>query len=192
MHAPVARVYVAAASLLAFFVLWATIAARPWAAAAARPSVDPRLTALAKRQQQLRHEAAEVQRLVSYRWRVYRHRLRAREQEIAAVRREHERELAAARAAAARIAAAEAVAAARAATAAPVSSVPGTPCCTGGSGASGRRPGDAGRDTAAAGACRDAAAGDQVRKLAAVIASLQRSVFPAMAVKDRVPRRGDH
>ena len=127
MHAPVARVYVAAASLLAFFVLWATIAARPWAAAAARPSVDPRLTALAKRQQQLRHEAAEVQRLVAYRWRVYRHRLRAREQEIAAVRREHERELAAARAAAARIAAAEAVAAARAATAAPVASVPAPP-----------------------------------------------------------------
>lgn len=99
-----ARLTVGAATLLAFFVLWATIAAKPWAAAAASAS-DPRLAALKAREHRLRLEAAQVKRLVDRRWSVYEHRLAARKREIAAVRARHARQVAAARAAAARLAA---------------------------------------------------------------------------------------
>jgi hypothetical protein len=57
------RLYATAAGLLTFFVLWAAIAAHPWRAAAA----DPRLTALAQRQQLLRREAVLVRRIVDRR-----------------------------------------------------------------------------------------------------------------------------
>ena len=57
------RLYVAAIGLLAFFVLWAAIAAHPWRATAA----DPRLTALAQREQLLRREAALVHQIVRQR-----------------------------------------------------------------------------------------------------------------------------
>ena len=57
------RLYALAASLAAFFVLWAAIAANPWKAAAG----DPRLAALAQRQQLLRRDARIVRQIVQQR-----------------------------------------------------------------------------------------------------------------------------
>jgi hypothetical protein len=103
MRGHTVRLYAAAATLLAFFVLWATIAARPWAPARAR--ADPRILALAARERVLRREALQVRHLVAKRWHVYERRLRAREHVIALARHRHAEQLAAAHAAAARIAA---------------------------------------------------------------------------------------
>ncbi|HSR23022.1 MAG TPA: hypothetical protein VLW53_05700, partial [Candidatus Eisenbacteria bacterium] len=64
MTSHVGRLYTAAAGVLAFFVLWAAIAAHPWQA---RAKTDPRLTALAKRERQLRHDAVLVQQIVARR-----------------------------------------------------------------------------------------------------------------------------
>lgn len=57
------RLYAAAVSLAVFFVLWAAIAANPWKATAS----DPRLVALAQREQFLRRDAALVRQVVSQR-----------------------------------------------------------------------------------------------------------------------------
>jgi hypothetical protein len=57
------RLYALAASLAAFFVLWAGIAAHPWQAAAS----DPRLAALAQREQLLRRDARLVRQIVRQR-----------------------------------------------------------------------------------------------------------------------------
>jgi hypothetical protein len=54
------RLYAAAAGLLAFFVLWAAIAAHPWRTA----TQDTRLAALAQREQLLRREAKLVHQIV--------------------------------------------------------------------------------------------------------------------------------
>lgn len=56
----VARLYIAAASLLGFFVAWAGIAAHPWSAPA---QTDPAAQALAEYEQRLREDAAIVRRL---------------------------------------------------------------------------------------------------------------------------------
>jgi hypothetical protein len=76
------RLYAVALALVVFFLAWAVVAARPWAARAA----DPRLEALALREQQLRRESRLVNQLVTRRWTAYRIALRARRAEIAAVR----------------------------------------------------------------------------------------------------------
>jgi hypothetical protein len=87
------RLYALAASIVLFFVAWAVIAAHPWAApkAAAR---NPRLVALAQREQRLRNEAGLVQRVVARRYADYRTRFAAykaalarRQAQIAAARR---------------------------------------------------------------------------------------------------------
>lgn len=57
------RLYALAASLAAFFVLWAVIAANPWKAAAG----DPRLAALAQREQLLHRDARIVRQIVQQR-----------------------------------------------------------------------------------------------------------------------------
>ena len=57
------RLYALAASLAAFFVLWAAIAAHPWKTAAS----DPRLAALAQREQLLRRDARLVRQIVQQR-----------------------------------------------------------------------------------------------------------------------------
>jgi hypothetical protein len=62
------RVYVVAGTLLVFFVLWASIAANPWAAA--RP--DPQVAALAHREAAIRKQAAAAQRAYTVRWARYR------------------------------------------------------------------------------------------------------------------------
>jgi hypothetical protein len=77
------RLYALGIGLLVFFLTWSAVAARPWASAKA----DPRLAALALREQRLRHQSVVVQRLVRHRWTLYRVRLRHREAQIAAARR---------------------------------------------------------------------------------------------------------
>jgi hypothetical protein len=54
------RLYALAATLAAFFVLWAVIAAKPWQPAG---SADPRMAALDQRARVLRREAALVRQI---------------------------------------------------------------------------------------------------------------------------------
>lgn len=98
MRSHALRLYVFSTTLLVFFVLWAVIAARPWAS---RSGTDPVFKALAARERHLRHEARVVQTTVHRRWAEYRRRLRAREAQIKALERRHAEQLAAANAAAA-------------------------------------------------------------------------------------------
>jgi hypothetical protein len=88
---------VAAVTLLVFFVLWAAIAAKPWANAARRQGRDPRLVALDRRQRRLTREAQAVKRTLDRRWRDYRRQLRQREARIRTLERRHAEQLAAAR-----------------------------------------------------------------------------------------------
>ena len=99
-----ARLYVASATLLVFFLLWVTIAAKPWTSASKR-TADPRVLALQARQRALKHEAAHVKAVVASRWHRYEKALRSREREIAAAKRRHDEQVAASRAAYARLAA---------------------------------------------------------------------------------------
>jgi hypothetical protein len=73
-----------ALALLAFFVLWASVAAHPWTSAATK---DPRLEALAQRERRLRADAALVQRVVDRRFATYKLALAKRRREIAAAQR---------------------------------------------------------------------------------------------------------
>jgi len=94
------RLYVVAVTLLVFFVLWAVIAARPWASAAtSKPAADPRLARLDRWQRQLKHEAKGVNRLLERRWSVYHRRLRKRQALIHRLDQRHAQQVAAARAA---------------------------------------------------------------------------------------------
>lgn len=75
--------YATALTLFTFFLTWALVAAKPWPSkATATP--DPRLRALAAREQKLRHESIRTQRLVQRRWTAYRAQLAQRNQQIAA------------------------------------------------------------------------------------------------------------
>jgi hypothetical protein len=76
------RLYAAVLALVVFCVSWATVAAKPWATA--KP--DPRLAALAQREQRLRTDAKLVQHVVDRRLAAYRIALKARNAQIAAVR----------------------------------------------------------------------------------------------------------
>lgn len=89
------RLYSLALALLVFFVLWVGIAAHPWAA----PVTDPRIAALASREQQLRHDSVLVKKIVAARWAVYRVQLAERHRAIATAER-RQRQLNAAGAAA--------------------------------------------------------------------------------------------
>jgi hypothetical protein len=79
----VARLYAAALALVAFFLTWAVIAARPWAAEATPQ--DPKVAALERREQRLRRESVRVQRRVERRFAAYRTSLGEQERELAAV-----------------------------------------------------------------------------------------------------------
>ena len=59
--ARVSRLYVFAVTLLVFFVTWAVVAARPWAPRGASP--DPRVAALAAREQRIHVESVLVRKL---------------------------------------------------------------------------------------------------------------------------------
>ncbi len=65
----IARLWTVVLGVLVFFLAWAAIAAHPWQQAAA---ADPRLSALAARQQVLQRESLQVQRVVNRRWAAYR------------------------------------------------------------------------------------------------------------------------
>lgn len=80
------RLYALAATLAVFFLSWAVIAARPWATETSTAAGDPRLVALAKRELELRAEAARAQKIVDERWAAYRAALARREQENASIR----------------------------------------------------------------------------------------------------------
>jgi hypothetical protein len=71
MTSHVGRLYAASVSILVFFLTWLAVAARPWAPQAS----DPRLAALAAREQRVRAETVIVQRIVSDRWATYRREL---------------------------------------------------------------------------------------------------------------------
>ena len=58
-----ARLYALALSLVAFFLAWAVVAARPWAS----QSANPRMQALAVRAAELRREAKLVNEIVALR-----------------------------------------------------------------------------------------------------------------------------
>lgn len=74
------RTYAVVIAAVIFFVSWATVAAKPWATT--KP--DPRLAALAQREQRLRADAKLVQRAVDRRMVAYRIALKARRAQIAA------------------------------------------------------------------------------------------------------------
>jgi hypothetical protein len=94
------RLYAAVIAVVVFCVSWAAVAAKPWATA--KP--DPRLAAIAQREQQLRADAKLVQRVVDRRMAAYRVALKARNAQIAAARaRSQQTALAAASAPAVRV-----------------------------------------------------------------------------------------
>jgi hypothetical protein len=97
MSSRVLRLYVFAATMLVFFVLWAVIATKPWArAASSRAAPDPRLAALDRRQHRLAREAGLVKQQLDRRWREYRQRLRLREVRIRTLEQRHAQQVAAA------------------------------------------------------------------------------------------------
>ena len=79
-----ARLYVVACSLLVFFLVWAVLAAHPWQGSASVR--DPRLVALAKREQRLRSEAKLVQQIVDRRYAAYKSSLASRRAQLAAAK----------------------------------------------------------------------------------------------------------
>lgn len=91
----VGRLYSIALALFVFFLAWTAIGARPWATTT-ETRKDPRLAALAAREQRLRRESVAVQRLVRHRWAVYRDQLGRRQSQIAAARHAQARAVAAA------------------------------------------------------------------------------------------------
>ena len=76
-----ARLYAGAVALLVFFLVWAVVAARPWAEAG---ETDPRMAALERREQRLMRESKHVNEVVERRFARYRRRLARRRKEIAA------------------------------------------------------------------------------------------------------------
>lgn len=75
------RIYAVVIAVVIFFVSWAAVAAKPWATA----TPDPRLAAIAQREQRLRGDAQLVQKVVDRRMAAYRIALKARNARIAAV-----------------------------------------------------------------------------------------------------------
>jgi hypothetical protein len=61
-----ARLYAFAVSILVFFVAWTAVAARPWGTATASKP-DPRIRALAAKEQRVRAEALAVRRVLAAR-----------------------------------------------------------------------------------------------------------------------------
>jgi hypothetical protein len=86
MTSHVGRLYALALALLVFFLTWTTVAARPWASSTTTRT-DPRLAALAAREQRIRHESVIVRRIVNHRWAVYRAQLKARQAQNTAAKR---------------------------------------------------------------------------------------------------------
>jgi ABC-type histidine transport system ATPase subunit len=77
------RLYATTIAVLVFFVTWAAVAANPWATT--KP--DPRLAALAKREQRLRADAKLVKLVVDKRFATYKATLAQRQTQNASVTR---------------------------------------------------------------------------------------------------------
>jgi hypothetical protein len=90
MTSHVARLYATAGALVDFFLAWAGVAARPWTT----PKPDPRVAALAAREQHLHVQSLAVKRQLDRRWAAYRIALAARQQAIAARQAQNRRILA--------------------------------------------------------------------------------------------------
>jgi hypothetical protein len=88
MTSHVVRLYALVVGVLAFFLVWALVAAHPWSASSRRAVRDPWLTALVARRKSIERESARVQAVVARRWVVYHKALRARNAEIARVQRQ--------------------------------------------------------------------------------------------------------
>ncbi len=73
------RTYAVVLALLVFLLTWAAVAAKPWATA--KP--DPRITALAQREQRLRADAKLVEQVVAQRMAAYQVALKQRRAQIA-------------------------------------------------------------------------------------------------------------
>ncbi len=73
------RMYAVVLALVIFFVTWAAVAAKPWATA--KP--DPRIAALAQREQRLRADAKLVEQVVAQRLVAYQAALKQRQAQIA-------------------------------------------------------------------------------------------------------------
>ena len=89
----VARLYTTAGAIVVFFLLWATIAAHPWATTEQVTQQDPRLAALALREKRLQKRAAEVKRVVDHRWAVYEKRSARRRWQNAVALQRHLQQL---------------------------------------------------------------------------------------------------
>ncbi len=98
------RLYIAAAAIVVFFLLWATVAAHPWATTEQLTPQDPRLVALAHREKKLQKRAAEVKRIVDRRWAAYERRAARRQWQNAVALQRHIQQLEASQAAAVRAA----------------------------------------------------------------------------------------
>jgi Tfp pilus assembly protein FimV len=83
MTSHVTRLYALVIGVLAFFLIWALVAAHPWSTASRRTARDPHLVALVLRRERLVRETARVREIVARRWSVYRNALRARNAQIA-------------------------------------------------------------------------------------------------------------
>ncbi|MGE5692056.1 MAG: hypothetical protein ACM33B_16020 [Pseudomonadota bacterium] len=75
----VVRLQVLVVAVVVFLVLWAAVAAEPWAGAPR----DPRVAALEARQARLARESVRVKRLVDARWAAYRAALVERSRQLA-------------------------------------------------------------------------------------------------------------
>jgi hypothetical protein len=80
MTSSVGRLYAIAGAIAVFFCTWLLVAAAPWAPA---PS-DPRLAALAARDQRVRLESVVVRRVVKDRWATYQRQLAQLQSQAAA------------------------------------------------------------------------------------------------------------
>jgi hypothetical protein len=77
------RLYAVVVAVLVFFVTWAGVAAKPWATT----KTDPRLAALAKREQRLRADARLVKLVVDKRFATYKATLAQRQVQNASATR---------------------------------------------------------------------------------------------------------
>lgn len=76
------RMYAVVLAMVVFLVSWAAVAAKPWSS----PKQDPRLAALAQREQRLRADAKLVEKVVAQRMAAYRVALKQRQAQIARVK----------------------------------------------------------------------------------------------------------
>ena len=70
-----ARAYAIGIVVVAFLVIWAAIAGRPWAGPTAAAPRDPRMIELDRREAELQARADVVRRTVHRRWELYEQRL---------------------------------------------------------------------------------------------------------------------